>query len=469
MPRTRKSSKVVLNSTSPSSTELQHGAEPNSNQATNEQAIESSSCARSSKSPNPRGLISKFSKKRRHELIELEESDDSVETDNSEDEDEEEEVDEGNEDAPLPVGNKSVEVPNKSVQSDNVVKKKLSDKKVPTFDGTSDVDDYIDDARFYVRDNADELPFHLLEWLLTGLSGVARTAVRSHRKNLKTPEQLFKLLIKECRPTGTEQAQLENIIQNSDESITTFSSRIKQQLERMECSKKMYKESYIAQLTKGSLPEISAMMEKQIPASVKDAYRMAKFIEERVKIERLNSKRSKPKPSQSSDAKINVLMNQDKLVNDKFEALNDKIGSLVNVIQGLAEKQTPMVDRNQQEQYCNNINRNNNNNNYNGTNGINNNNSGYNNNYNNNSNNRYSRNNMNKSKSSRLSCFICGKQGHGYMNCFNANSEQKLQVRDRLQSGEHLKAPVLNYQPTTQNANHLNSNVASSNPQMMQH
>jgi hypothetical protein len=304
----------------------------------------------------------------------------------------------------------------------------------------------------------------LLEWLLTGLSGIARIAVRSHRKTLRTPAQLFAILIKECRPTGTEQAQLENIIQKSDESITIFSARIKQQLERMECSAKVYMESYISQLTKGSLPDISALLEQQIPASVDDAYRMAKFLEEKVKIEKFNSKRSKPKPSQSNDAKLNVLMNQEKLANDKYEALNDKVGALVNAIQSLTDR-TASVDRNQQESCCNNMNNyHNNNSNHNSNNGFNSNN---NNGYNNNPNNRNSRNNMNKSKP-RLSCFICGKQGHGYMNCYNANGDQKLQMRDRLQRGEHLKAPMPNFQSNNQNASHLNSNVASSNPRMMQ-
>jgi hypothetical protein len=267
MPRTRSSPKVVLNTTASPSTEIQYGAEPNSNQETTTETLN----ARTSKSPDPRGFISKFPKKRKHALVEPEESDDNDVIEQSEEE------------APIPISRASM-------RDNKVVKKKLSDKKVPTFDGTSDVDDYIDDAKFYVRDNADESPLNLLEWLLTGLSGVARIAVRSHRKTLKTPAKLFDLLIKECRPTGTEQAKLENTIQNSDESITIFSARIKQQLERMKCSKKVYMESYIAQLTKGSSPEISILLEAQIPASVDDAYRMAKFLEEKVKIAKFNSK-----------------------------------------------------------------------------------------------------------------------------------------------------------------------------------
>ena len=445
MPRARKSAKMVLSSQPTKELETEHGAEPNSNQATTTEQLNELLSARTSKSPDPRGFISKFPVKRPHALVEPEESDDSVDMEESE---------EDEEDSPIPVTKASM-------RAEQVVKKKLSDKKVPTFDGTSDVDDYVDDAKFYVRNNAEESQLDLLEWLLTGLSGIARIAVRSHRKTLRTPAQLFAILIKECRPTGTEQAQLENIIQKSDESITIFSARIKQQLERMECSAKVYMESYISQLTKGSLPDISALLEQQIPASVDDAYRMAKFLEEKVKIEKFNSKRGKPKPSQSNDAKLNVLMNQEKLANDKYEALNDKVGALVNVIQSLTDR-TATVDRNQQEPCCNNISNYNNNSNRNNNHGFNNNN-GYNNNSNNRNNSRNfgmnNRSGVNNSKSPRMKCFSCGRQGHSYMNCFNATSEQKLAIRDKLQNNEHVKAPE---------SNHLNSNVASSNPRMMQ-
>ena len=135
-------------------------------------------------------------------------------------------------------------------------------------------------------------------------------------------------------------------------------------------------------------------------------------------------------------------MNQEKLANDKYEALNYKVGALVNVIQSLTDRTAP-VDQNQQEPCCNNISNYNNNSNRNNNHGFNNNNNnGYNKNSNNRNNSRNfgmnNRNGGNNSKSPRMKCFSCGRQGHSYMNCFNATSEQKLTIRDKLQNIEHV-------------------------------
>jgi hypothetical protein len=333
--------------------------------------------------------------------------------------------------------------------------KRLSDKKPLKYDGATDPDEYIENARFYISDMEEEPPSKLVQWLLVGISGTARIAIRGFKHEITTPENLFEVIARECRPKGSETAQLENIIQGKDEPVHIFGARIKHQLERMECSRKTYTEHFITQLTKGSLPEISKMLNTQFPNTVEEASKLAEKIEDKV----MRSKRTKTKlTSETTEAKVNMLINQDKINNEKFvttEALDEKFGAVINAIKDM--RHTANSNEKEVRQY-NRGNWNNQDNNKRFTRG----------NWNNGNNNgRFVRDDWTRNNGAtrqpnwhKVKCYFCGEQGHGYRGCRHATFDDKLLIQNRLSMGERMEPP---------RPNALNSQTASSNPPMAQH
>ena len=134
-------------------------------------------------------------------------------------------------------------------------------QKPPKYDGLSEVDDYIQGARFYIRRiPAYEPPSEIVAWLLIGITGKARDAIRGSIATINSPEKLFEMLIKEFKPKGWMLNTLQNIIKTKNETASTFASRIKHQLAQMKLQPELYNELFFNQLIKGAKPEISSAL-----------------------------------------------------------------------------------------------------------------------------------------------------------------------------------------------------------------
>jgi hypothetical protein len=100
-------------------------------------------------------------------------------------------------------------------------------QKPPKYDGLSEVDDYVQGARFRIRRiPVHEPPSEIVAWLLIGITGEARDAIRGSIQAINNPEKLFAVLIKECKPKGWMHNTLQSIIQKPNKTVSIFASRI---------------------------------------------------------------------------------------------------------------------------------------------------------------------------------------------------------------------------------------------------
>jgi hypothetical protein len=334
--------------------------------------------------------------------------------------------------------------------------KELTDKKPPKYDGNSDVDHYIRNARFAssrIRNEPDEA---IVKWLLSGIEGTAIVILSGHLAKIKTPEDLFRIVEKECRPKGRPMYLLSTVVQKDDESVSTFSARIKQQLRRMNLDEEMTEDMFLEQIKRGSKPEIGNILRGLFPSTAAKALVLAENIEKEIKggsvpvlVQFINKEdkgsnkedkgsavkeeKVKQKPTESSAAKINVLMKQDEIYKEKF-ATNDTVSDLKaqiqdqfkDVLAAVNDLRTSNMNRedfgtaesrgqNNNGQRRSNNNRNNSNS------------------WNNKSNKPQSRNDNNRSN---LICYACKKTGHGYMSCFEATPADKLKICESLLTGD---------------------------------
>ena len=217
-------------------------------------------------------------------------------------------------------------------------------QKPPKYDGLSEVDDYVEGARFRIRRiPAHEPPSEIVAWLLIGITGAARDAIRGSIGSINNPEKLFELLIKECKPKGWKHNTLQNIIQKKNETVSTFASRIKHQLSQMKLQPELYNEYFVNQLIKGAKQEISTALKALHRRTETAAFEWAEGIELDLTAEASESSESsaKPKASESNAAKLNLLMATDSVYKQNFvthDALDSKINSIQTELQDMKQE-----------------------------------------------------------------------------------------------------------------------------------
>jgi hypothetical protein len=323
-------------------------------------------------------------------------------------------------------------------------------QKPPKYDGLSEVDDYVEGARFRIRRIPEhEPPSEIVAWLLIGITGAARDAIRGSIGSINNPEKLFELLIKECKPKGWKHNTLQNIIQKKNETVSTFASRIKHQLAQMKLQPELYNEYFVNQLIKGAKPEISTALKALHPRTETAAFEWAEGIELDLAAEASESSESsaKPKASESSAAKLNLLMATDSVYKQNFvthEALDSKINCVQTEMQDLKHeilnaighqwRQPSNRDTQSSRSYQQDRSRDNSSKNSNGR--------------------------DSNGKNSNIVCYICKKSGHGYWRCFQGSPEEKLRMRDRIMEERNRS--------NSSRQVSLNSQVALSNPRVSQ-
>ena len=162
-------------------------------------------------------------------------------------------------------------------------RKELTDKKPPKYDGISDVDHYIRNARFVSSRIQNEPDEEIVKWLLSGIEGTAIVILSGYLDKIKTPEDLFSMMEKECRPKGRPMYLLSTVVQKHDETVSTFSARIKQQLKRMKLDEEMYEDLFLEQIKKGSKPDIGNILKGLFPSTAEEALVLAENIEKEIK------------------------------------------------------------------------------------------------------------------------------------------------------------------------------------------
>ena len=162
-------------------------------------------------------------------------------------------------------------------------RKDLTDKKPPKYDGISDVDHYIRNARFVSSRIKNEPDEEIVKWLLSGIEGTVILIISGYLDKIKTPEDLFSIMEKECRPKGRPMYLLSTVVQKDDETVSTFSARIKQQLKRMKLDEEMYEDLFLEQIKKGSKPEIGNILKGLFPSTAEEALILAENIEKEIK------------------------------------------------------------------------------------------------------------------------------------------------------------------------------------------
>ena len=317
-------------------------------------------------------------------------------------------------------------------------------QKPPKYDGLSEVDDYVQGARFRIRRiPVHEPPSEIVAWLLIGITGEARDAIRGSIQAINNPEKLFAVLIKECKPKGWMHNTLQSIIQKNSETVSTFSSRIKHQLTQMKLQPELYNEYFVNQLIKGAKPEISSALKALHPRTEAVAFELAEGIE----LDLATEANVKPKASESSAAKLNLLMATDSVYKQNF-VTHDALDSKINCVQtemhdmkqeiltaiGHQWRQPNSRDTQNSRSYQQDRGRDHSSRNSNGR--------------------------DSSGKNPTMVCYLCKRSGHGYWRCFHGSPEEKLRIRDRIMEERNRSNSARQVS--------LNSQVALSNPRVSQ-
>ena len=310
----------------------------------------------------------------------------------------------------------SVSTPQALVDFDGQVK-----LKIPKFDGTGRVENYASDARYFIKARKTS-NYNKIQELLWGLSDIAKSFALSLQP-INSPEQLIEQLNEEFRPKGRPSKLLYNLKQSVDEDTRHFAARVRKHLSYLGyLPKKAADDLFFAGFSMGLRPEIQKRVEAKDPRSLKRLLEVAAEIEAecppkkaKTKETELNVTDSVPKVFTSNEGKLNMIMKSNDDLQKQVTSLNETIAAMQN---------QPSNNRN---------------NSYSG-------------------NNRFNQHSSGHNYRGRppVKCFICGKEGHKYMNCRGATWEQRFAMRNQTMDNTRNRS-----QRNNNNEQSLNSNAVN--------
>ena len=295
--------------------------------------------------------------------------------------------------------------------------------KIPKFDGTGSVECYTSDARYFIKARKTS-NYNKIQELLWGLSDIAKLFALSLQP-INSPEQLIEKLNEEFRPKGRPSKLLYNLKQSVDEDTRHFAARVRKHISYLGyLPKNAVDDLLFAGFSMGLRPEIQKRVEAKDPRSLKRLLEVAAEIEAECP----------PKKAKTKDTELTS-----DSVSKSFVSNEGKLNMIIKSGDDLQKQVTTLADTVAAMQNSNNSS------NYRNLNYSN----------NNRSNHQQPRNNNYRGRPA-LKCFICGKDGHKYMNCQQATWEQRFAMRNQTMNN---RRNFNDNQNQNNNGQSLNSNA----------
>ena len=286
--------------------------------------------------------------------------------------------------------------------------------KIPKFNGSENVLDYIDDAKHFADQHPSLLGKELVNNLKIGITGEARTVLRGY--DINDSQKLFKVLrsIFEPKVDGIKTALI--MKQSTSESVRVFSAKVRDYLSRSGVKDRALDQINLQALLQGLRPEIA----KQIPITerrkLSKTLRVATEIETEIKFKReakMKDKESicamKASKDNALETKLSVLLKTEADMMKRIKELEENNVKLLAMTSnslsngGASWKR----ERNRYQAYSR---------------------------PNTNHENANSRTQHDRPRYSSIICYICKEKGHGYMKCLKATTSQKVDMLDSLRN-----------------------------------